>query len=202
MSLFELRLADPVDPEHPDITALLARLRDGDEGALDELLPAVYDELRYIARNRLRGEQEDLTLRTTELVHEAYLKLVAHSGVDWKDRQHFFAIAARAMRQVLVDHARCRSDKKKGVPLDRIIVPGAENVEDLIALDDALHRLAERDERAVAVVECRFFGGYTIAETADFLDVSTSTVERDWRAARAWLSRELLSSDKEPSEVE
>lgn len=188
-----------MNTECSDITALLSRLRDGDEGVLDELLPVVYDKLHYIARNRLCGEPEDLTLRTTELVHEAYLKLVDHCSVEWQDRRHFFAVAARAMRQILVDHARGRSSRRRAeeVPLDRVVVPGAETVEDVVALDDALHRLAERDERAVRVVECRFFGGYTIDETADILDVSTSTVERDWRAARAWLSRELLSPIEE-----
>lgn len=171
---------------------------------MDELLPAVYDELRYIARNRLKGEQDEITLQTTELVHEAYLKLVGHNSVDWQDRQHFFAVAARAMRQVLVDHARQRTTKQRrnrtDVPLDRVIIPGTEDVEDLIALDDALTKLGTRDERAVRVVECRFFGGFTIDETADILDISTSTVERDWRAARAWLSRELLPSPEETTD--
>ncbi len=189
-----------------DVTGLLMRLREGEEDTIDELLPAVYDELRHIARNRLRGEREDVTMRTTELVHEAYLKLVNHSAVEWQDCQHFFAVAARAMRQVLVDHARRRTADKRGggekeVPLDRVVVPGSEDVEDLIALDDALERLAERDERAVRVVECRFFGDYTIAETADILGVSTATVERDWRAARAWLSRELGASSEENGEA-
>lgn len=185
----------------PSVPVLLTRLREGDDDALDELLQAVYDELRYIARNRLKAEQDAITLRTTELVHEAYLKLVRSDSVDWQDRQHFFAVAARAMRQVLVDHARQRTTKQRrnraDVPLDRVIVPGTENVEDLIALDDALTELATQDERAVRVVECRFFGGYTIDETADILDISTSTVERDWRAARAWLSRELLPSNED-----
>ena len=190
-------MADGMSEETSNVTALLVRLRKGEEAAIDDLLPVVYDELRHIARNRLRGERENVTLRTTELVHEAYLKLVDHSTVEWQDRQHFFAVAARAMRQVLVDHARRRTAEKRGgmngdVPLDRVVIPGSEDVEDLVALDDALDRLAERDERAARVVECRFFADYTIAETADILDVSTSTVERDWRAARAWLSRELV----------
>jgi RNA polymerase sigma factor (TIGR02999 family) len=179
-----------------DVTALLVRLSNGEEAALDRLLPAVYDQLRRIARNQLRGERDDHTLRTTELVHEAYEKLVNHNTVDWQDRQHFFAVAARAMRQVLVDHARKKTAEKRGgdapeVPLDQVTLPRETKMETLIALDDALDRLAEQDERAAKVVECRFFGGYTIAETADVLDVSRSTVKRDWRAAQGWLNRAL-----------
>jgi RNA polymerase sigma factor (TIGR02999 family) len=183
-----------------DVTALLVRLSNGETAALDELLPAVYEELRRIAHNQLRGEREDHTLRTTELVHEAYLKLVDHNEVDWRNRQHFFAVAARAMRQVLVDHARKQAAAKRGgdapeVPLHKVTLPRETKTEELIALDDALGRLAEQDERAAKVVECRFFGGYTIAETADVLDVSRSTVKRDWRAAQAWLNRELGGAD-------
>jgi len=193
--------------ESSDVTALLVRLSNGEEAALDRLLPAVYDELRRIAHNQLRGERADHTLRTTELVHEAYEKLVEHNAVDWQDRQHFFAVAARAMRQVLVDHARRKTAAKRGgdapeMPLDDVTLLQETKTEDLIALDDALDRLAAQDERAAKVVECRFFGGYTIAETADVLDVSRSTVKRDWRGARAWLNRELgpdadLSEDTE-----
>jgi len=193
--------------ESSDVTALLVRLSNGEEAALDRLLPAVYDELRRIAHNQLRGERADHTLRTTELVHEAYEKLVEHNAVDWQDRQHFFAVAARAMRQVLVDHARKKTAAKRGgdapeMPLDDVTLLQETKTEDLIALDDALNRLAAQDERAAKVVECRFFGGYTIAETADVLDVSRSTVKRDWRGARAWLNRELgpdadLSEDTE-----
>jgi RNA polymerase sigma factor (TIGR02999 family) len=190
--------------EASDVTALLVRLNNGDEAALDQLLPAVYEELRRIAHNQLRGEREDHTLRTTELVHEAYMKLVDHNTVDWQDRQHFFAVAARAMRQVLVDHARKKTAAKRGgeapaVSLDGVTLPHDTKMEELIALDDALDRLAARDERSAKVVECRFFGGYTIAETADVLDVSRSTVKRDWRAARAWLNRAL---DRSPDDAE
>ena len=179
-----------------DVTRLIGHLRSGKAGALDELLSAVYDALRDIARNQLRGERANHTLQTTELVHEAYMKLVDHETVDWQDRQHFFAVAARAMRQILVDHARRRTAQKRGngaseVPLEDVtpregLGPGA-----LIALHDALDRLAERDERKAQVVECRFFGGYTTQETADVLDVSRSTVVRDWRAAQAWLNRAM-----------
>jgi RNA polymerase sigma factor (TIGR02999 family) len=178
-----------------DVTALLVRLREG-RAAVEDLLPAVYDELRRIAHNQLRGERDDHTLRTTELVHEAYLKLVDHDQVEWTDRQHFFAVAARAMRQVLIDHARKKTAEKRGgsapeVPLDEVTLPQDKGSAELIALDDALDRLAQRDERTARVVECRFFGGYTIEETADVLDVSRATVKRDWRAAQAWLNRAL-----------
>ena len=179
-----------------DVTRLLVRLRNGEEAALDELLPAVYDSLRDIARNQLRGERADHTLQTTELVHEAYMKLVDHQTVDWQDRQHFFAVAARAMRQILVDHARKREAQKRGeapseVPLDDITPRKKLGPGDLIALNDALDRLAVHDARMAQVVECRFFGGYTTQETADVLDVSRSTVVRDWRAAQAWLNRAM-----------
>lgn len=179
-----------------DVTRLLVRLRSGKTEALNELLPAVYDSLRNIARNQLRGERADHTLRTTELVHEAYMKLVDHETVDWQDRQHFFAVAARAMRQILVDHARHRTAQKRGgaaetVPLDDVTPRRELGPATLIALHDALDRLAERDERKAQVVECRFFGGYTTQETADVLDVSRSTVVRDWRAAQAWLNRAM-----------
>ncbi len=178
-----------------DVTALLVRLSNGEEAVLDDLLPAVYEELRRLAHRKLRGERDDVPLRTTELVHEAYLKLVDHPDVDWQDRQHFFAVAARAMRQVLVEHARRRQADKRGgdgpaQPLDQV-TPSTPRPPAVLAVDQALDRLADLDERQVRVVECRFFGGYTIAETADVLDVSTSTVERDWRTAKAWLRREL-----------
>ncbi len=179
-----------------DVSRLLVRLRDGEEAALDKLLPAVYDSLRHMARNRLRGERADHTLRTTELVHEAYMKLVDHHSVDWEDRQHFFAVAARAMRQVLVDYARRQTADKRGgeaetVPLDHVTPRNETGPADLLALNDALDRLAAHDERMAQVVECRFFGGYTIQETADVLDVSPSTVKRDWRTAQAWLNRTM-----------
>lgn len=178
-----------------DVTALLLRMSNGQE-VQEELLPVVYDELRRLAHRHLRSEPDDLTLRTTELAHEAYLKLIDHSAVDWEDRQHFFAVAARAMRQVLVDHARRRSADKRGGetpahPLSEVTPKTPRPPVAVLAVNQALDRLAEIDERRSQVVECRFFGGYTIAETAEVLDVSASTVERDWRTAKAWLQREL-----------
>ena len=187
-----------------DVTRLIGHLRSGKAGALDELLSAVYDALRDIARNQLRGERANHTLQTTELVHEAYMKLVDHETVDWQDRQHFFAVAARAMRQILVDHARRRTAQKRGgeaetVPLDDVTPRREVGPGTLIALHDALDRLAERDERKAQVVECRFFGGYTTQETADVLDVSRSTVVRDWRAAQAWLNRAMGAGESKAS---
>ena len=187
-----------------DVTHLLVRLRGGEEAALDELLPAVYDSLRNIARNQLRSERADHTLQTTELVHEAYMKLVDHETVDWQDRQHFFAVAARAMRQILVDHARKRTAQKRGGEAVKVSLEGVSprrdvGPEELIALNDALDRLAEHDERMAQVVECRFFGGYTTQETADVIDVSRSTVVRDWRAAQAWLNRAMEADASETS---
>jgi RNA polymerase sigma factor (TIGR02999 family) len=186
--------------DRSDVTRLLAQLSNGREAAIDELFPVVYEELRRIAHNQLHGEPEDVTLRTTELVHEAYRKLVDHHALDWQDRQHFFAVAARAMRQVLVNHAKKRKAAKRGgdapdVPLQQVTLPRETKLDELITIDDALSRLADRDERAAKVVECRFFGGYTIQETADILDVSRSTVKRDWRAAQAWLRQALDEQD-------
>jgi len=187
-----------------DVTRLIVHLRRGKTEALDELLSAVYDSLRNIARNQLRGERADHTLQTTELVHEAYMKLVDHETVDWQDRQHFFAVAARAMRQILVDHARQRTAQKRGGGAERVsleeVTPRRKlGPSTLIALNDALDRLAERDERKAQVVECRFFGGYTTQETADVLGVSRSTVVRDWRAAQAWLNRAMGADGTESS---
>jgi RNA polymerase sigma factor (TIGR02999 family) len=184
-----------------DVTALLNRVQRGDGEALDDLLAAVYDELRGIAHRQMRGERDDHTLRTTELVHEAYAKLVDQGAVDWQNRRHFFGVAARAMRQVLVDYARRRTREKRGgdapiVSLEEATpseVP-ADSPEEVLVVDDALDRLAEKDERMARVAECRFFGDFTLEETADILDVSRSTVVRDWRAARAWLNRELSGS--------
>ncbi len=191
--------------ERSDVTHLLAQLSDGRKAALDDLIPVLYDELRRIAHNQLHSEREDVTLRTTELVHEAYRKLVDYHALDWQDRHHFFAVAARAMRQVLVNHAKKRKAAKRGgehpdVPLGRVTLPQETKIEKLITLDEALGRLADRDERAAKVVECRFFGGYTIQETADILDVSRSTVKRDWRASQAWLRQAL--DEEAPSNSE
>jgi RNA polymerase sigma factor (TIGR02999 family) len=179
------------------ITSLLRALRDGDRSALDRLAPLVYDRLRRMARARMRGERAGHTLDTTGLVHEAYLELVAFERVDWRDRAHFFAVAARAMRNVLVDHAERRRAAKRGggvapLALDEEIPalqPAA--AEEILALNTALERLRALDPRQERVVECRFFAGMTIEETAAALGVAPATVKRDWETARAWLNREL-----------
>ncbi|NBC87167.1 MAG: sigma-70 family RNA polymerase sigma factor [Bacteroidetes bacterium] len=179
-----------------EVTHLLERLREEDREALDALLPLVYDELHRLAHLELRGEGPDITLRTTALVHEAYNKLVDHHAVDWQGRSHFFGVAARAMRQVVINRARKRKAQKRGgdaphLTLDEGRIAVDQQADRLVALDEALDRLAAIDERQSRVVECRFFGGMTIEETAIALDVSPSTVKRDWRTAKAWLAREI-----------
>lgn len=181
-----------------EVTRLLSAWRaSGDERLLDELVPLVYDELRDLAARRLGGERPDHTLRATALVHEAYARLV-DADVDFVDRAHFFALAATTMRRILVDHARARSRKKRGgdahhVTLSEELAASPDRPEELVALDDALTRLAERDERKAKVVELHFFGGMTYAETAAALGISDATVDRDLRLAKAWLARELSS---------
>lgn len=183
-----------------EVTRLLSRLGSGDAAALDELMAAVYDQLRRIAHNQLHGERDDHPFQTTELVHEAYEKLVDHHAVEWQDRQHFYAVAARAMRQVLVDVARRQAAQKRPGNRTRedladIALRGEPGPEQVVLVDDLLEVLAQQDERVAQVVECRFFAGYTIAETADVLGVSCSTVNRDWKSARAWINRELSRRD-------
>jgi RNA polymerase sigma factor (TIGR02999 family) len=191
------RLAAPAS----DVTGALARLREGsDPDALDALLPLVYEELRLLARRQRRRAGGAETLNTTGLVHEVYLKLTGASRIDASGRAHFFALAARAMRQVLSNHARARRAAKRGhgaspLTLDSsnevFVVPGADQAETLVALDEALTRLAARSERQSRVVECRFYAGMSIPETALALGVSEATVKRDWAVAQAWLYREL-----------
>jgi RNA polymerase sigma factor (TIGR02999 family) len=183
-----------------EVTQLLHGARDGDPGAFDRLLPLIYDELRAIARRQLRREQVGHTLQPTALVHDAYLKLVDEARVEWRDRAHFFGIAARAMRQVLIDYARRRGAEKRGGDVVRTALSDQElamevPLEELLALDDALDRLAEVNERLRQVVEFRFFGGMAEEEIAEVLGVSTRTVQRDWLRARAWLYAELYPRD-------
>ena len=174
-----------------DITSLLARVREGDAGALERLIPLVYDQLRALAHRQRRLRRPGETLNTTALVHEAYERL-AGVRLSFADRQHFFRVAARAMRHVLADHARAQSRQKRGggqptLPLDTMRLVVSENPEAFLALDEALTRLAERDTRQAEVVELRYFVGLTIPETAEVLALSEATVKRDWTAARAWL---------------
>lgn len=165
-------------------------------GEVDRFTRLVYEELRRIAHRRLQLERADHTFSTTDLVHEAYLKLARLDRMRWQSRPHFCATAAQAMRRILVNHAVSRKREKRGadpqrVPLDDVLLLADERGEELLALDQAMSRLAELDERQARVVECRFFGGMTIAETAEALDTSAATIKRDWVAARAWLNREL-----------
>jgi RNA polymerase sigma factor (TIGR02999 family) len=183
------------------VTELLSRSREGDARALDRLVPFVYDELRAIAHGQLRGERSGHTLSTTALVSEAYLRLVDQRRADWRDRRHFFAVAARMMRRVLVDYARRRGARKREgvrslVPLEDALVSVEQESEMLLSLDEALTRLAVHDTRLVQVVELRFFAGLTEDEAADVLGVSARTVRYDWVKAKGWLYREL--SDTEP----
>ncbi len=179
-----------------EITELLVEWRRGDRGAFDALFPLVYEEMRRRAHAYLLGERDDHTLSTTALVHEAYLKLVDIERIDWQDRAHFLAMAARAMRRILVSHARRHATAKRGggaikLSLDEAPPLSTRRSEQMVALDEALERLAAMDERMCQVVELRFFGGLTIEEAAAALDVAPSTVKLDWQKARAWLYREL-----------
>jgi len=179
-----------------EITRLLGQLSGGNEAVVNALMPLVYDELRAMAERQLRRERADHTLSATALVHEAYLKLVDQSRVTWQNRAHFYAIAAQAMRRILINYAERRLAAKRGgdrmrVTLTDNVEAPAQRAEDLVALDRALDRLAELDERQSKVVEMRFFAGLTHEEVAEVLGVSVPTVRRDWRVARAWLSREL-----------
>src|SRR5687768_5803034 len=178
------------------VTTLLLAWGEGDEGALEQLVPLVHRELRRLAQRAMAGERADHTLQPTALVNEVYLRLVDLKNVRWNDRAHFFALSARLMRRILVDIARTRRYQKRGagapvVGLHDTIVVAPEKGEDLVALDEALQRLAEIDPRRSQVVELRFFGGLGVEETAEVLNVSRHTVMRDWTLARTWLFREL-----------
>jgi RNA polymerase sigma factor (TIGR02999 family) len=182
--------------EAAPVTRLLLRWRTGDSACLDELLPLVHNELHRIARRYMRGEPAGHTLQTTALVNEAYLRLVDQSQVNWQNRAHFFGIAARLMRQILVDHARAGRRNKRGggdalLPLDEAFVVSPAKSSELVALDDALSALEQFDARKARVVEMRYFGGMSVEETAEALGVHTNTVIRDWDLARRWLRREI-----------
>jgi RNA polymerase sigma factor (TIGR02999 family) len=184
-----------------DVTHLLLEWGSGDSAALDRLMPLVYDELRRQARRCLRGERAGHTMQTTTLVHEAYLRLIDAGRVPWQDRAHFFAIAGRLMRRVLVDEARKRQFQKRGGNFTRILLEDAmvvspERDADLMALDEALGRLARFAPRKCRVVELRFFAGLSISEAAEALDVSTDIVKREWRTAKLWLLHELGGAEE------
>jgi len=178
------------------VTNLLADWRRGDQAALDRLLTLVYDELRRLARGHMRAERPDHLLQTTALVHEAYLRLVDQKNVRWQTRVHFFAVAAQVMRHILVDYARARLRAKRGgagelLPLHDVAVISEGRAEELIAVHLALDNLSALDPRKSKVFELRYFGGMSIDEAADALNVSPATVARDWRMAKAWLRREI-----------
>lgn len=181
--------------EH-DVTKLLRDWSDGEQQAFDELLPIIYNELHRLAHNYLNRERGDHTLQTTALVHEAYLKLIDQNSVQWQNRSHFFAIAAQAMRRILIDNARRHAANKRGntpekLALDDVATISVERNETLLALDDALKRLEAIDPQQSRIIELRYFGGLTIEETAEVLNLSTATVKREWAMARAWLYREI-----------
>jgi RNA polymerase sigma factor (TIGR02999 family) len=178
------------------VTRLLADLGRGGHAAADRLMPLLYDELRQIAHRHLRGERPDHTLDTSALVHEAYVKLVGLDRIAWQNRAHFLAIAAQAMRRVLVDYAVGRKTQKRGgllhrIPLDDAKLPASQPADVLLELDDALRRLERVNPRLSQLVDCRYFGGMSIEETAQALRLSPATIKREWNVARAWLNREL-----------
>jgi RNA polymerase sigma factor (TIGR02999 family) len=188
-------------PASDDVTSLLVAWSEGDEAALALLVPRVYAELHRLAHHQMRAERRGSTLQTTDLVNEAYLRLVDTHRVRWESRAHFLGVAAQAMRRVLVDAARARGARKRGggaplIPLDESPPAVSERGASLVALDDALSALADVDPRKSRVVELRYFGGLSVTETAAVLGVSPETVHRDWRVAKAWLLREL--SDERP----
>ena len=186
-----------MSPEQGDVTVLLAALRQGQRSAESQLLLLVYRELQLLARRYLRRERSDHTMQATDLVHEAYLRMIGDAAPA-QDRTHFFALAAKVMRQVLVDHARAhqaakRNDGKPRLPLDEALALSTEDSQQLLDLDEALSRLARIDERQARVVELRYFAGLSVEETAEALGVAGRTVNREWRLAKAWLKRELSS---------
>ncbi len=187
--------------EHPadGVTKLLIDLSNGDREAVDLLLPVIYDELRKLATNYLRRERPDHTLQPTALVHEAYMRLIDQTRVNWQNRAHFFGVAAQIMRRLLVDHARKHNAEKRGqdfqkLSLDENIDRAVERSAELIALDDALKALSVLDEQKARMVELRYFGGLSIEETADVMGVTPTTIKRHWRLARAWLYGEMQKS--------
>jgi len=185
-----------MDPIPSDVTKLLRAASHGDAAALDQLIPVVYDELKRLAASQLRNERPDHTLSPTGLVHEAFFRIVDQRVVGWDGRAHFFGIAAQAMRRILVDHARRRNAHKRGQHLqvtlpDEAAVGAPAPSEEVVAVDEALQRLALLDPRQAKLVELRYFVGLSIEETAEVLGVSAATVKRDWALARAWLQREL-----------
>jgi RNA polymerase sigma factor (TIGR02999 family) len=179
-----------------DFTSILIRASQGDDSAVNQLLPLVYDELRALAESYLQRERPSITLQATALVHEAYLRLVNQEQAQWQSRAHFFAIAAQAIRRILVDHARAHRSRKRGGDWQRVrlgddLAAATGRGIDLLALDSALEKLARLDPRQARIIELRFFGGLSLRDVADVLGVSPRTVDGDWNMARAWLRHEL-----------
>jgi RNA polymerase sigma-70 factor, ECF subfamily len=190
------QMADSPNSVPQEVTVLLQAWTEGDEGALAKLTPLIYEEMRRLARHYMARERSSPTLETGAILNEAFLRLVHWKNARWQNRSHFYGLAAQMMRRVLVDHARSRGYGKRGggmrpVALDEAVVVSPERSSDIVALDDALVRLASVDERKSKVVELRFFGGLSVEETAEVLNVSPFTVARDWTLAKAWLQREL-----------
>lgn len=185
----------PAEPDTKEISKLLRAWSDGDPSALNGLAPVVYRELRRLAHRCMERERPGHMLQTTALVNEAYLRLVDYKRIHWQDRAHFFAVAAQAMRRILVDYARSRNLKRGGgaqhVSLDETALRTGDRTGDMVALDDAMNALARLDPRKVQIIEMRFFGGLSVEETAEVLKVSPATVRRDWSIAKFWLYREL-----------
>ena len=178
------------------VTQLLMKWSEGDQTALDQLIPLIYDELHRLAERHLRHERAGHTLQATALVNEAYLRLVDERGVSWQNRAHFYAIAARRMRHILVEHARSRDAAKRGGGQYKLSLSKVDRITprkdvNLLALDEALQRLAEIDSQKSRIVELRYFGGLTVEETAEVMGISPATVKREWSMARAWLRREI-----------
>ena len=188
-------------PSSAEVTGLLLAWRQGEDAALEQLMPVVYEELRRRAYHYMAGERAGHTLQATALVNEVYLKLLDSKRVDWQNRAHFLAVSVQLMRRVLVDFARSKQSQKRGERAQRVTLDDAmavmpERGQDLVALDDALKALEELDSRKAKVVELRFFGGLTAEETAEVLDVSADTALRDWKLAKVWLLRELNRQEK------
>lgn len=186
-----------------EVTEILAEMREGSHDAWERLLPLIYSELRQLAARSLRNEREDHTLQATALVHEAYLRMVGQPKVQWRDRAHFIAAASQTIRRILVDHARTRMRMKRAgrwarIQLDETMGVLPQRDIDLVALDEAMTKLAEHAPRKAGVVEMRFFGGATVEETAEVFGMTTRSIERDWKFARAWLFREIAKGDHPP----
>lgn len=182
--------------ETSEITRILQDWNDGDENAVERLLPFVYNELRHQANYLMASERLNHTLQPTALVHEAFIKISNQPNVEWKNRKHFFRIVSRLMRQILVDHARRKNSHKRGsnpvhIPLDDVQIPAEDRIASILTVDRILKELAEVDERQASIVEMRFFGGLDNTEIAEALDISKRTVVREWRLAKIWLLREL-----------